>query len=894
MWVSLLAVPACVAAADSIFKFDIPQADASEALMRLAQQASTPLLVPFDLVKVRQANPLQGEFTLKEGLDKLLENTGLAATIDGMGVIVVSPVPEPTEKLPSEGNMKNFKKRTLLNSVSAFVLSIFGTSTYAQEGQPVSGKEKAAVLQEIVVTAQRYEQTLQTTPVSVVAVGGNELASMGLDSLKSSEAFLPNVSIGSSLGTGTAVANFSIRGIGGAASGFITQDSSVGVYVDDVLLAHPNGAFLDMIDVDRLEVLRGPQGTLFGRNTAGGAVRYVSKKPTADFGGNVKATIGTYNRRDLTGTVNVPLSDTFSTRVSFAKKDRDGYIYRLIDGVSTGDDHVSAVRGQFRWQPTDRLDVNLSADSTRTNDHGVAKTVSAYVPADGDVASLFSATPSAGVLALRALTSQNVLNLVGGSFTPANAANLKNFETHDRYTVYGGTPDRDEYSSNGFGASVQYELADNLTLKSLTGYSHSKQHLLADTDRSPVFIQANEFFINSEYYTQEFQLTGRAFEDRLKWVGGVFYYHDNSSDHSLRISPRDPIVNNFENKDQTTQSYAVFGQGTFKFTNVFSATAGVRWSRDDKDITVKRGGRNGGLPVSNTDDWSSVTPKLGLEQQWTPDFMTYVSAAKGFKAGGFVDVVVDTPGIPNHGIYPFSPENLTTYEGGFRSEFLDHRIRLNGTLFYTDYKDIQVLQTIQSVVNGANQISVVTTNLGVATVKGAELDAVAAVTDKLTLKASFGYTKSKFDNSIAAITFNPVSGISSFNSTVPFLRSPEYSYTVAATYDQPLANDAALVMDVSWGWKDWQLSSSTPGNAIYMPSYGLLNGRLEYRSGKNWSLAVFGTNLLNKYYIVGGIDASGPASKFTYGTGPHNNLFGFDNIDVGRPREAGVELAYKF
>ncbi|MGE3533036.1 MAG: TonB-dependent receptor [Steroidobacteraceae bacterium] len=731
-------------------------------------------------------------------------------------------------------------------------------------------------LEEIVVTAQRYETSLQKTPVSVVAVTGDQLASMGLDSLQGSEAFLPNVSIGTGLGTGTATANFAIRGIGGSASGFITGDNGVGVYVDDILYPHANGAFLDMIDVDRVEVLRGPQGTLFGRNTAGGAIRYVSKLPNNDQGGKIKATIGTYNRRDLTATLNIPLSDTVSTRMTFAKKDRDGYIYRLIDGQSTGDEHVSAVRGQLRWQPTDKLDVNFSADSTRTHNQGTPGTISHYEPTDLDPTLLFSATPSAGVLALRALTPASVVS----NWSPANRAILDTYETTDRYTVYGGDPERTEFSATGFAASVQYKLADSLTFKSLSGYNKSEQYVLQDWDHTPIVLQASAAQINSEYFTQEFQLFGRSFADRLTWLTGVFYYHDISSDYRLRRGSRDPIVDNPENKDQTTQSYAIFGQGTFKFTDIFSATAGLRWSHDDKDLFVLRGGRG---TAAASDSWGSVTPKVGLEQQWTPDFMTYVSAAKGFKAGGFVDVLSGNPAVLNNGVYSFLPENLWTYEGGFRSEFMDRRIRLNGTVFYTDYKDIQVQQSITVPV-----VAVITSNLGIATVKGVELEAVVAVTNNLTLKANYGYLDAKYDDSITALTQGR------FNPSVPFLRTPKTSYTVAATYIQPLADQAKLTADLSWGWKDDQYSASQPNNAVLMPAYGLLNGRLEYDSGENWSVAVFGTNLLNEYYILGGIDAAGPSTTYTGTTVGHDAVFGFGNLDVGRPREAGVEFAYKF
>ena len=248
---------------------------------------------------------------------------------------------------------------------------------------------------DIIITAQRYEQNLQDTPLSIVAISGDQLSASGVDSLDGFDTFIPNVSIGGTQAQGAAVAAFAIRGIGGAPAGFVTQEGAVAVYVDDILFARPNGALPDLLDVERVEVLRGPQGTLFGRNTAGGAIRYVTKRPEfTGIAGNVKATLESFERCDISADLNLPLSDNLAARFSASKKSREGHVTRIIDGDKVGDEDSTSIRMQLRWQPTERLDINLTADTIRTHDDGSATVVGTYVPGDLYPATLYCLTPS--------------------------------------------------------------------------------------------------------------------------------------------------------------------------------------------------------------------------------------------------------------------------------------------------------------------------------------------------------------------------------------------------------------------------------------------------------------------------------------------------------------------
>lgn len=813
---------------------------------------------------------------------------------------------------------------------SAAALCLGSGTAFAQEAS-----NQTEGLDEVVVTAQRYEQNLQETPLSVVAVDAEQLDALGVSSLQGFDTFVPNISIGGTAAQGNAVANFAIRGIGGAPSGFVTQESAVGVYIDDILFARPNGALLDLLDVERIEVLRGPQGTLFGRNTAGGAVRYVTHQPSQELEGNIRVGVGSYERRDVSGVLNLPLGDVFAARLSFANKDRNGYVDRIIDGGATGDSHSETFRLQLRAQPTDRIDINLSVDSIRTEDSGAPTVIGEFSATDLFTAALYGAQSVGGppvsiaaVNSMRALAPASVSpsNYCGQGLVLAAAVPLASisacalsdlqfyYNQAGPNSVYGGTPDVNQFESTGVSLSLAFELTDNITFNSLSGYRTSDQFQFQDWDRTPIPLVQLRETINIEYFTQEFQLIGTSFSDRLHWQAGVFYYDDQADDFRRRYDPSAGANSasegaagvgrgTVENKFITTTSLAAYGQGTFNFTDQFSATLGVRWTQDEKDYTSFRDGRGRVLlgtppvltpqPRSVSGEWENFSPRIGLEYRWTPDIMTYVSAAQGFKGGGFNDTLQSTcsttalPGdvLFNCGLSEFQEENLVTYEAGFRSDLFNNRVRFNATYFSTRYES----QQIQLIDSGPPPLQY-TVN-GDSSIDGVELEFMGAVTDNLLFRASAGWVDASYDESLRGR-----SGAIAVTPATPFFRSPELSYSLGINYTQPLANNGEMSFDLNYGHKDEQASYPNPTNMVILPSYGLLNGRIEYTSPNGWRLALVGTNLTDEYYLTNGFDPAGPSTKPTPGLpgGVHDSVFGFEMLDVGRPQEFGVELRYDF
>lgn len=813
-------------------------------------------------------------------------------------------------------------------SIGTLALAFASSAALAQQENAASGSGTGSAIEEIIVTAQRSEAKLQDTPLSIVAIGGPELEKQGTDSLSGFDTFVPNVTIGGTAAQGNAIVNVAIRGIGGAPQGFITQEGSVGIYIDDILFARPNGALLDLLDVERVEVLRGPQGTLFGRNTAGGAIRYVTKQPADKFEGSIKGVAASRNRFDISGMLNVPFGDTFAARVSFARKTRDGYVHRIIDNTFVGGGDSTTVRGQLRWQPSSRLDINLTGDLIRTSDNGQPTLAVNFSPTDLYPAALYGVTipgdPPVNPAIFNSLRALAPLSVSPSGYTNA-AADFASYygQVRGNYEVYGGlVPDLNTFRSHGLTGTISYELSDNLTIKSLTGYRDIAQVQNQDWDRTPIPMVAVNDTTDIEYFTQELQLNGSFFDDRFKWVAGAFYYWDDSINERRRFDPGagansafkgDIGKGTFESKRIKTESLALFTQGTFSVTDALSVTAGLRWGEDRKDFTAFREGRgqvclSGGAIVAAvgtpascpagsvstpsaqtvSGKWSSISPRFSLDYRWSPQVMTYISAAKGYKGGGFNDAIQTrcyrSP-LPNCGLGDYQPENLWTYEAGIRSDLFDRRVRLNITAFLTKYKD----QQIQLADPGPPPL-VYTVN-GDSTVKGFEVEFLANPVQNLMLKASLGYVDATYDEAIRG-----VSGQVAVTPAIPFYRSPKWSYTLGASYKVPVGETGDLAFDLNWGWKDKQLSFPSSTNFVELPAYGLLNGRISFDAAGGWSIAVFGNNLTNKYYLTGGFDPSGPASKPVPGlTGvAHDRVFGFTMLDIGRPRELGVELSFKF
>jgi iron complex outermembrane recepter protein len=725
-------------------------------------------------------------------------------------------------------------------------------------------------LADIVVTATRSETNLQDTPIAITAFDSKTLEDKSIRSLQDVATFTPNLSIAGRAGGGGVAGSVAIRGMGVDST---NSQAAVGTYVDDVYFAASRGNILGLLDVDRIEVLRGPQGTLFGRNTIGGAIQYVTKNPGKELGGYLSGAFGNQKLREIEGSINLPVGDTLAVRVAAKYDERGGYVRDLLNGIDRGAEKSWGIRGKIRWTPTDSLTVDIKAEYNHMETNGHAVLVD-------------SINPNAQFIALGTAFGET------RPFT--NAYLSSNFHPGDYASAGFDAPDFFRNTGYVLQGVIQYDLSDDLTFKSITAKTWDRNSLAWDADLSPLsFLAVRSPNDRTETFSQELQLLGKAADDRLDYTLGVYYF-DNSSIQSpgnglvLGLVDTGFVYGNPASERKAIAGYAQVG---YKLTDSLTTTVGLRYSHEK--VTGYLDGVTNATPGKVTfNDWS---PYFGVNLNITPDIMLYAKASKGFRAGGFTPAL-QFIGTFDGGNMPFDPETAWTYEIGARMEFMDKRIRINPTFFLTDWKDIQ-FNAIQVVGNTPVPI---TDNAGDARLKGFELEAQFAVTDQLTLSGSLSLLDSHYTRVVPIfhaifptgwtilagppfIAPNSVDFVPDLTLDNELPQAPETRFTLGARYSVPLSDSSRLTANLNYSWTDRQKSAVMLTGAVEMPSHGLLNGRLEYSfANDRFSVAAYGRNLTNEYYLIGGQDF---AAGYTGGS---------RELDPGRPREFGIELRTSF
>jgi iron complex outermembrane recepter protein len=737
------------------------------------------------------------------------------------------------------------------------VVALMLTAAAKAQNAPADNPGGAVPLEEVIVTATRNETNLQQTPIAVTAISGQALAERDSTSLLDIANAVPSLSIGSRSGTAAENGSIAIRGMGVDATG---SSPAVGVYVDDVYFASGPGNLLGLLDVDRVEVLRGPQGTLFGRNTIAGAIQYVTQAPDQQFGGYVTATGGNDGRADFQGVLNIPVGDTFAVRVAGSSTYRGGYVHDLYAGIDRGADRTDAGRIRARWTPTDRLTVDLKGEVIHEITNGRAELVSGV-------------NPNSEFVGLAELF---------GETSPLN----NSYISPNNHTSAGlNGPDYLHFDYDEGQAVISYALSDAIKFKSISAYASSRPRLAEDLDDTPLAIlSVLPAHDNIDVFTQEFQLTGDQLAHHLNWTAGAYYY-----DSVERQDPGEGIVLGFApvsypygNPENDIDSKALYGQATYKLIESLSAAVGLRYSRETTTASLIGG------TLHDSATYSDTSPYFGLNFQLDPDIMLYAKASKGFRAGG----ITPSAALPGGGL-AFGPETAWTYEGGLRTEFLDHRLRVNPTIYFTDWKNIQ----FNALIPTSTTVVAATQNAGDAEIKGLELESQFAATERLTLNFSMSlldgyYTRVAYlprfiypDGFLATFSGAPGTTVVLPNLTLgtPLMRAPKAKVDVGARYSLPVLSDSRLVASLDYAWTAEQYSAVTISDAVVMPCYGVLDARLQYNAPKDrWSIALFGTNLTNKFYLLGGVDF---AKGYTTGA---------TELDPARPREYGAELLVHF
>jgi len=714
----------------------------------------------------------------------------------------------------------------------------------------------SAVLEEIVVTARRREESLQRVPISVIAFSGEDLQVRGVDNIERLNLLVPNVSINGGAIFGVTGSEILIRGIPGVA-----------IYQDGVIQDGAPGILRNVVELERVEVLRGPQGTLFGKNSSGGAIQYITTRPAEEFGARFNATFGEYNRADIIANVDVPLGDTVLTKFTGAILTRDGYVESQTIDRAYGEVDNRILRADLVWQPTDAVRARFIAGYSEIDTNGQARVVDSIQP--------ITCPPAAPPPPPPPMTNPRcfVPPYGGTGYDQASQAYPGEYKTNSDFAGTGWLQE-----TSYFTANIEWDLSDTLTLVSITGWREYDYNTYTDIDASnippPATLFEMSIYQTKEQFSQEFQLRGGS--DRLSWTAGLYYLDTDDIGRTKRYQgPGGPDGIN----ESQREAWAVFAEGTYTLTERLELTLGLRYSEEDlvaQPLTPTNPPPARGtftrdvagtpslstLPVASFD---AVTPRIALQMQVNDNVMTYVSYAQGFSAGGIN--TREDPNLPNNGLIPFDEETLDSLEFGIRTNLLDGRLRFNASLFTSVWEDIIIREELVPQ-------RFTRRNVGEAEAKGLEIEGIWAATESLRLNYAVAWLDTAYTD-LGPPRVPPLE----VTLDSPFLFAPETSYSIGLQYDAGLGTGGTLSTRLDYGWQDDYVTANGASNQIIEDSYGLLSARLTYTPADgNWDIALFGTNLTDEYYQTGGFFIPTP-------------LF-MEQFTVGRPREIGLTIRF--
>lgn len=693
---------------------------------------------------------------------------------------------------------------------------------------------------DIIVTAQRRSERLQDTPISVAAISGSSLVQRGVVNLKTITNFMPNVEFTNTNRPGAGGSAYAawIRGVGTGDYAFPT-DPGVGIYVDGVYLARTLGGLLSVADIERIEVLRGPQGTLYGRNTIGGAINVITTTPklTGDPEGRITGRLGSYGRADVISTITAPvIEDRLGIKLSASYFSSNGFGERIFTGQRLNDEDRLVLRGGALLKVADDLTLDVRGDYSKQRNNGAVAQLAARLP---------TALP-ANIVRFNTIAAPVQDAALG---LPAGSVYGSAFALPGSYNTYSGSPVQDDYDIGGASATLAWTPSDQINVKSITAYRKLHTHIQTDGDQSPYTISATDEIIHDKQFSQELQLSGKLLSDRVKYLVGGYYFDERgtSDKNSLNFHGIYEITGLASDARDTytyqgyhAKSYAAFAQVDIEFIRSLSLTLGARQNHDEKSFTV-----GVTLPEiknaistpfqSRETSWNSFTPKIGLNWKVNNDVLIYGSYSTGFKSGGFSNPTA-TMAAP---IY--DPEKLRTFEAGAKTQLFDRKVTLNVAGFVSKWRDIQLNVIVPGPTGGVVNL---TSNGGTAKLYGFEAELSAMPATGFRLNLGTGYTHNEFtDLAAGAIT----AGIT-YGTKLPHV--PKWSMTPGAQYDFDTAlGHFMLRSDFSYRSSQY-LTIADP--VSYQKAYGLLSARASFTPARipNLELGVEASNITNHRYLV--------------------------------------------
>ena len=735
------------------------------------------------------------------------------------------------------------------------------------------GVVAAAEIEEVLVTAQKRAESAQDVPISIAAYGEQRLEEAGFDGFDDLARMSPSMQFGN-FGPVTFV---NMRGIGNentTAGG----DPGVALHYDGVYMGRPVASLFTAFDSERVEILRGPQGTLYGRNATGGSINYITKKPGEDLGGEFDLTLGDYNWVRARAAINAPISDNVRSRFVAFVEDRDGFSENAFPGGTEANDADNwGFRAHFAFDLNDRASLLLSG--TFLDAGGV-----------GTKAELREAFPGT--------TTDPITNLGGPpgfAFSPGGPGSgippSNNYRGPDGVVVtndlrpFRENKDLRESQDNDFlvvSATLDWEF-DRFLIKSITAYAESSFESHQDEDYGPLDLAELVLTEDADQFTQEFQILSNDWE-RWNWIAGLYYFDETAARQSEFFRSRYDVFASIFGVTSgfdvggvaDTRSLAAFGQATFDVSDTVSLTAGARYTDDEKE-GFNRGFQFAGAPYNDPvgDSWSEVTYRFAVDWSFADQGLLFASYSTGYKSGGINQVAAPSRGATNA---VYDPEFVDAFEIGVKSTVLDGRLRLNAALYRNEYDDLQ----FQIFGPGGPEAF----NARGATVQGIEIEGLAALTDTFGLDFSIGYTDSEFDDQV-------VGGVELGGNQVQ--RTPDLTWSIGISKDWELDTRGSLRLRADYSYTDEMFYTAfnrvggfgAPGGSDLADSYDNLNVRLFwYSPSDKWTVELAATNLTDETQegnILRGIGFL----DFPGGGGP-------EDVTYDPPRQVSARVGYRF
>ncbi len=725
---------------------------------------------------------------------------------------------------------------------------LFTLTAAAAEQSSESAEPDGFFIEEIIVTAQKRAENLQDVAAAISAISGADLQRDRVTDLWSLAASVPSFNMTQD----SAVSQqLNIRGIVSVKLNDASAEPSVGMFVDEVYAPRMGSAFTDFYDLERIEIIRGPQGVLLGKNVVGGALSVITAKPSFTRSGQTTVSFGNYESFMANGYFTGALSEEVAARFSFQVRNRSGYNENVLLNRDLDDLKSFQGRAQFLYERGDgTVRALLSLDYGHDESNGT----------------------------IRAAIDDPAIDGIGtlGAYRTANGLGPRQDES----------PQAEYVERDSFGASlrVDWEISRTATLTSISAFRDSK----ADWGYNQIGFGSppsivDTFVFQTETprtFSQEIRLASNYDDSAFDWLVGAYYQHDNIARPYQHIASTHSAItvfsgHSFYDASAKISTAAVFAQGGYDFGNGFKLTAGIRYTRDDKKgrkvstclddggdgacVTPFRGGTGTTWTSAYDEDWTAVTPQGVLEYRQNDSVMYYASIARGFKGGGW-DFI---PPTPEAATISFDPEYVTNYELGLKSDLFDRRLRLNAAVFRMDYTDLQAQRT------DLTCLCLITSNAGGARIQGLEVEITALATESLTLRASGSLLDPEYTD------YDDLAGHVYDGNTMQ--RTPKFKYNLGLDYAMTVGQWAdGLVARLNYTYQDklyWG-----PDNVSYEPGYGLLDASLRLQpANANWALTLWGKNLTDELYSQLGLPFLG------------------DLVEVwGPPRTYGVDFTYSF